>query len=396
MILYNTLSCLGWVYILVVTFLHLTNVPLPDILNTTSEGPSVFSFQALATYIRELVEEIIREAKGLLAPSNNMFIAAIIPPQLLDIYTRMTTTYDVVGRAVALVQTAAALEILHALSGLVKSPLPTAVIQVYSRLFLVWGVTQKYEQVCSQFPILATHAHASCSQSRHNPLYSTMILAWSTTEVIRYAFYALSLVRGTVPSVLIYLRYTTFYVLYPLGASSEALLILSSLPTVNPLQGLKDGSWSPWDYFRGVMFVVWWPGVCPLYSASQNTDPQFVRTPCDDVAHGKTAEEGVQTGCRKYEIQVILKSGGILFVSVLEPCHLKDCFVSRCAAAPTRDLEIVMALNVYLSTTFDSLVAEIEHLTAFVRRVPHLMRLDPRPTGDTAHQQRSRQNYKLR
>lgn len=89
-----------------------------------------------------------------------------------------------------------------------------------------------------------------------------MILAWSETEVIRYAFYALSLARDTVPSVLLYLRYTTFYVLYPLGASSEALLILSSLPIVNPLQLLKDGSWSTWDYFRGAMFIVWWPGVC--------------------------------------------------------------------------------------------------------------------------------------
>jgi len=160
----------------------------------------------------------------------------------------MTTTYDVVGRAVALVQTAAALEIVHALSGLVKSPLPTAVMQVYSRLFLVWGITQKYEQ------------------SRHSPLYSTMILAWSMTEVIRYAFYALSLVRGRVPGILVYLRYTTFYVLYPLGASSEALLILSSLPTTSPLQGLKDGSWSVWDYFRGVMFVVWWPGLIVMMS----------------------------------------------------------------------------------------------------------------------------------
>lgn len=103
--------------------------------------------------------------------------------------------------------------------------------------------------------------HVSCLQSRHNALYSTMILAWSTTEVIRYAFYALSLARSTVPGVLVYLRYTTFYLLYPLGASSEALLILSSLPTTSPLEGFKDGSWNAWDYFRGVMFVVWWPGV---------------------------------------------------------------------------------------------------------------------------------------
>jgi len=96
-----------------------------------------------------------------------------------------------------------------------------------------------------------------------------MILAWSTTEVIRYAFYALSLARSTVPGVLVYLRYTTFYFLYPLGASSEALLILSSLPTANPLDGFKDGSWKAWDYFRGIMFVVWWPGMFSVKVRSQ-------------------------------------------------------------------------------------------------------------------------------
>ena len=154
LILYNTLSCLGWAYVLVVTYFHLTNVPLPEIIGSTSKGASVFSFHALVEYIRELVEELVKEAKGLLIPSNNLLIAAMIPHQLLDIYNRMIATYDVVGGAVAIVQTAAVLEIVHSISGLVKSPIPTAVIQVYSRLFLVWGVTQKYEQVRLQCLVL--------------------------------------------------------------------------------------------------------------------------------------------------------------------------------------------------------------------------------------------------
>lgn len=148
LILYNTLSCLGWGYVLVMTYLHLTGVPLPEILGSTSEVPSALSFRALLEYVRELVKELVREAESLLTPSSNAIIATMIPVQLLDIYNRMITTYDVVGCAVTIVQTAAALEIFHSVSGLVKSPLPTAVIQVYSRLFLVWGVTQKYEQVC--------------------------------------------------------------------------------------------------------------------------------------------------------------------------------------------------------------------------------------------------------
>jgi len=248
LILYNALSCLGWSYVLVMTCLHLTAVPLPEILTTTSQSPSLFSFQALVEYIRELVEELTKEAKALFAPSHSVMIATAVIPQLLDIYRRMTTTYDVVGHAVAIVQTAAALEVVHAFTGLVKSSLPTVIMQVYSRLFLVWAITQKYEQ------------------SSHNALYSTMILAWSATEVIRYTFYVHSLARGAVPGVLVYLRYTTFYILYPLGASSEAWLILSSLPTTNPLQGLKDGSWNAWDYFRGAMLVVWCPALVVMMS----------------------------------------------------------------------------------------------------------------------------------
>ena len=130
------------------TYLHLTDTPLPEIFGSTSEGASVFSFHTLTEYIRELIKELVREAKNLFIPSKNLLIAARIPLQLLGVYNRMITTYDVVGGAVAIVQTAAALEIVHSISGLVKSPIPTAVIQVYSRLFLVWGVTQRYEQVC--------------------------------------------------------------------------------------------------------------------------------------------------------------------------------------------------------------------------------------------------------
>lgn len=121
-----------------------------------------------------------------------------------------------------------------------------------------------------------------------------MILAWSTTEIIRYAFYALSLALSTVPAPLVYLRYTTFYLLYPVGASSEALLILSSLPTTNPLEGFKTGSWNAWDYFRGAMFILWWPGTCSRRSLfSRVTNLHFVRPFCNDGTHGKAEEEDI-------------------------------------------------------------------------------------------------------
>jgi len=101
-----------------------------------------------------------------------------------------------------------------------------------------------------------------------NPLYASMVLSWAMTEVIRYSFYACSLV-GTTPFALLYLRYTTFYILYPTGASSEAFLIYATLPASSPLPGgwqswLLQDMWKPTDYIRAGLFIIWWPGSCNI------------------------------------------------------------------------------------------------------------------------------------
>lgn len=83
------------------------------------------------------------------------------------------------------------------------------------------------------------------------------------TEVIRYSFYACNLL-GFEPYILLYLRYTTFYVLYPVGASSEAFLIFATLPKSSPIPGWQawvQGMWKPADYFRTLLFCIWWPGM---------------------------------------------------------------------------------------------------------------------------------------
>lgn len=102
------------------------------------------------------------------------------------------------------------------------------------------------------------------TQARTNPLYASMVLAWSMTEVVRYTFYASSLI-GQPPYLLTYLRYTMFYILYPIGAGSEAFLTYSTLPnsSPNPIPSWRSFVWGIWtigDYVRGIMFLVWWPG----------------------------------------------------------------------------------------------------------------------------------------
>lgn len=54
-----------------------------------------------------------------------------------------------------------------------------------------------------------------------------MLVAWSTTEVIRYSYFVF-LLTGSVPGFMQFLRYNTFFILYPLGISSEMWLVYKS------------------------------------------------------------------------------------------------------------------------------------------------------------------------
>ncbi len=80
-------------------------------------------------------------------------------------------------------------------------------MQVASRLLLVWGVVDAYPGATAQ-----------------SAFYSSMLVAWSVSEVIRYGYFVMNL-RSAVPAALTWLRYNTFYVLYPLGITSEVVLV---------------------------------------------------------------------------------------------------------------------------------------------------------------------------
>jgi very-long-chain (3R)-3-hydroxyacyl-CoA dehydratase len=85
-------------------------------------------------------------------------------------------------------------------------------MQVASRILLVWGITYPFPHVAS------------------SPAYTSMLLAWSVTEVIRYSYFGAAHAGGGVPpDSLLWLRYNTFYVLYPVGILSEVALIVAAL-----------------------------------------------------------------------------------------------------------------------------------------------------------------------
>lgn len=223
LIAFNVFSAAGWA--------HVIYLALNVVIGQRASGSAYNFSKLLVSYVpTSIVSLLIPQPKATNDFSNTLayYLHPYIP-----------ATYNSTFSTLAPVQSLAALEIFHVLFGLVRSPLPTTIIQVSSRLILVWGIIER-------FP----HTHSS-------PLYTTMVLAWALTEVPRYAYYALSLAGCGVPTWLTWIRYSTFYVLYPIGAGSEALVILSTIPE------WSGGKWAAWgleDWIKAGLVAIWVPG----------------------------------------------------------------------------------------------------------------------------------------
>ncbi|ORX88613.1 PTPLA-domain-containing protein [Basidiobolus meristosporus CBS 931.73] len=135
-----------------------------------------------------------------------------------------------VGWALTIVQTGAILEIFHSIIGIVRSPVLTTTVQVFSRIMLVWGIL-------FMFPHWA---------------FTTMTIAWCITESIRYSYYAMNLVDFQSDGLL-WARYTFFYALYPIGATSEAILIYQSLGAAK--------AFNTYYYFYLIFLLITYPPV---------------------------------------------------------------------------------------------------------------------------------------
>lgn len=122
--------------------------------------------------------------------------------------------YDAVEKPLQFAQTAAVLEIFNGLVGIVRSPVSATLPQIGSRLYVTWAILWS-------FPETRTH-----------PLVTSLVLSWSITELVRYSFFGLREAFGFSPFWLQWLRYSTFYIMYPTGISSEVGLIYLALPYI--------------------------------------------------------------------------------------------------------------------------------------------------------------------
>ncbi|WRT69404.1 uncharacterized protein IL334_006388 [Kwoniella shivajii] len=269
---YNLISALLWGHLLYITILFIVTSRSTPLVTSNSTFNKLFSY----------------------FPSFYKSSSAFKPVQKL--INHLSGSYDFRGLGwwTKYTQSLAILEVVHAALGWVRSPIGTVAAQVASRLWTVWGVVEASPDI--------THA---------SPLFTTMLFAWSLTEVIRYTFYFLSILNIQSP-ILNWLRYTTFIPLYPIGASSEAFLSFSTLPSftfapfstylatlishlpakgrevllrttigrnllwnlaksnttsaAKKLGGGPNDSWGLLEYVRLGLFFIWWPALYVLYT----------------------------------------------------------------------------------------------------------------------------------
>ncbi|CAG7951790.1 unnamed protein product [Penicillium salamii] len=108
-------------------------------------------------------------------------------------------------------QTLAVAEILHAATGIVRSPVFTTFTQVFARSVQVWAINYAFPDV-----------------TKPSVAYPAMLLAWATADTIRYSYFAIMLADWPIPRALKWARYSLFIILYPVGISSEWWLMYNA------------------------------------------------------------------------------------------------------------------------------------------------------------------------
>lgn len=154
-------------------------------------------------------------------------LRAVVLIPVLASHGKLHSIFEALFTFLKWTQTIALLEVVHAVLGLVRASPITTAMQVASRILVVWVVLQLYPQIVATTTPLGKAVPGSTT----GPLaFSGILLAWGVTEVIRYGFFVWkTVISDQIPSWLTWLRYNTFFVLYPIGISSECLLMYLAL-----------------------------------------------------------------------------------------------------------------------------------------------------------------------
>jgi very-long-chain (3R)-3-hydroxyacyl-CoA dehydratase len=182
--------------------------------------------------------------------------AAFLIPTLLA-HSRLEGLFEALSTFLKWTQTLALLEVIHSLIGLVRASPITTAMQVASRILVVWGVLYLYPEVVAKANPIGRIVKGAPGGTY---AFAGILMAWGITEVIRYGYFVYREgISSNIPPWLTWLRYNTFFVLYPIGISSECWLMWLALKPAK-----KEEKGMDW-MFKAVLFI-YVPGSYILYT----------------------------------------------------------------------------------------------------------------------------------
>lgn len=151
LILYNTVTTFLWSYLLILVLYHL--FPVPTVKSAPLNPiPQAATYSTASSFILSHLQKFFPLSTP---PSTSPAAKAAAGVKLrlggiaFAVVEKARATYSSRGIGVytALVQSVAILEVVHAWLGWTKSPLTTTMMQVASRLIVIWWIGEGYETV---------------------------------------------------------------------------------------------------------------------------------------------------------------------------------------------------------------------------------------------------------
>ncbi|KAF1971654.1 PTPLA-domain-containing protein [Bimuria novae-zelandiae CBS 107.79] len=141
-------------------------------------------------------------------------------------------------------QTLTLLEPLHCATGLVKAPFRTTAIQVFTRVIQVWMIWY-----C--FP----------TTTGSSPAFGVLMCAWAAADVVRYFYLTLNM-WGKAGREIVWLRYSMFIVLYPVGIGAEWWLMYRSVEAVGRVSRVSRVGEGVWWF----LLALYGPGAYTMFT----------------------------------------------------------------------------------------------------------------------------------
>ncbi|XP_050071001.1 very-long-chain (3R)-3-hydroxyacyl-CoA dehydratase 2-like [Anopheles maculipalpis] len=161
----------------------------------------------------------------------------------------LDTLWSRIGQATFFFQMLAVLEVIHAATGIVPSNALMTFLQVFGRSMIVAGAIE------------------GTPTGQLSPGLPLAVFCWSLTEIFRYSYYVAHLLLPSVPSLLVWIRYTIFIPMYPCGFLGELLCSYWAQSYIR-----ETGKWSVelpnrFNFSFSFFYFMWIMAICymPLF-----------------------------------------------------------------------------------------------------------------------------------